>query len=621
MLVPAPEARAAPFPVSAKQPATATATLATRYPVPNAAIVVSPEGSDKAAGTAAAPVKTLGHALTLVKNNGTVVLRGGTYREGATGYRTGGTNYVVNLDGVSIQSYPGETVWLDGTEVVSNWSKVSDTDYKVAWSTPSFCAGSYYSRPYASQTTTGPCSYSDAIGGSASVGNPQMVFVNGKEIAEVGSKAKLTDKTFFYDWSARVLHLGFNPAGKTVEVTKHPQALALFKPTNVKIRGIGFRRYASNQYGNATTGALLLNSGTNVLLENVALTQNAGTGLIVWNTTRLTVRSSWISDNGANGMNFAGSAQQLASQPSVRDDLTIEYSRFDRNNADSYSMNCTFSCNAAGVKMAGLVGANIRYSTFNYNDGGRGSGVWCDLDCTEVNIYGNKVVGNARHGVMYEVSNKGVIASNQINDNGWGSPAHGGGYGVLVASANTRVYNNTISNNRQGLFLYDDDRSRGTNQGYDARRVGPDSVKVDVVNNVVTASSTASSALIRATGGKSTISTNTTAEEAIGRLDHNTYAKPEAVQFVNWRSQSDKAVTVYPTVSALRAAKGSAREANGSVLAGTGETLLTSPWEGDYSVRSGSAADNSAAALPADIAAMLGVSAGAGRDRGVIKLG
>ena len=74
--------------------------------------------------------------------------------------------------------------------------------------------------------------------------------------------------------------LGFDPAGKTVEVTKFPQALALFKASNVTIRDVGFRRYASNQYGGATSGALLLNAGKDVTLDGVVVTQSAGNGSV-----------------------------------------------------------------------------------------------------------------------------------------------------------------------------------------------------------------------------------------------------------------------------------------------------------------------------------------------------
>ena len=597
----APAQAAAPA-VSSRLPGSITSALKTNYPVPSGALFVSPSGSNSNAGTQAAPFKTLNFALTKAKAGSTVVMRGGTYREGASGYSVGGTYYVIQPTNVSIQAYPGETVWMDGTVKVTKWKKVSKNHYKVAWSTPSFCAGKYYSRHFSSQTTSGPCSYSDAVGGTASVGDPQMVFVNGSQIKEVTSTKKLKSGTFFYDWKKRVMHIGFSPSKKTVEVTKYPQALALFKPTDVSIKGIGFRRYATNQFANATAAALLLNAGTNVTLENVVITQSAGSGLLSWGTRNLTIRSSILSANGANGLDFSGSAVKHASDSSIRDDLVVEYSRLEGNNADSYSVNCSYSCSAAGFKGSGVVGANFRFSVISKNGGKRASGLWFDLNSMQANIYGNQVVGNARHGIVYEVSSGGVIASNLVRDNGFGNNAGGGGFGIMMGSASTRLYNNTVGDNRNGIHLFDDSRSPGSGYGYDPTRVGPNTVDIVMANNVVTASSTASYCLLAATGGKSTIAGNTTPESFLKTLDHNTYAAPSAVQFVNWNTHEDSPAKVFSTLPDLQSAKG--KEANGTLVRGTSVSV--------------SAKDG--VPLPSDIAEMLGQGSGA-VDRGVLTLG
>ena len=588
------------FATSPLLPTSVANTLTTNYAVPTGALFVSPTGSDANAGTQAAPFKTINVAISKVKSGGTLVVRGGVYREGAAGYATGGTNYVIRPTNITVQAYPGETPWMDGTVAVTSWTKVASDDYKVAWSTPSYCAGSYYTRNFASQTSTGPCSYSDAIGGSASLGDPQMVFVNGAEIKEVASAAQLTSTTFYYDWSAKEVHLGFDPAGKTVEVTKYPQALALYKPSNVAIKGIGIRRYASNQYGNATGGALLLNNGSKVTLDHVVLTQNAGMGLLSWNTNTLTVRSSWLSSNGFNGMNFAGSAQKLATTPSVRDDLVVEYTHVDANNADGYSMNCTYSCGASGFKGAGIVGANFRFNSFSNNGGKRASGVWCDLDCVGVNIYGNQVIGNAGNGIVYEVSDKGIIASNLIKDNGWNTVADWS-YGIMMGSANTKIYNNELTNNKLGAHLYDDSRSPGSGTGLDSGRVGPNSVNVSMVNNVITGGAASTYTLV-VTGGISTVAGNTTADQLMATLDHNSYAAPSSCRFVTWRSNSDKSALSFSTIEALRTSKN--KELRGSLIAGT-----TAP------------AAATGAALPSDVASLLGKASGAVLPRGLISLG
>jgi len=583
-------------------PSTISATLRTNYAVPAGALFVSPKGSDANPGTKSAPFKTVNHALAKVPAGGTLVVRGGTYREGAAGVATGGTRYVISPTNVTVQAYPGETVWMDGTVRVKKWHKASKRDYSVKWSTPTLCAGSFYTRNFASQANTGPCSYADAIGGAASVGDPLMVFVNGKQIREVASAKALKGKTFYYDWDKRVLHLGFKPSKKKVYVTRHAQALALFKPSGVTIKGIGFRRYASNQYDNATGAAVLLNGGSNVTLDRVVVTANAGAGLLSWGTRNLTVRNSWLVENGANGMNFAGSAQKVAADPSVRDNLVIESSRLDRNNADSYSVNCNYACTSSGFKGAGVVGATIRFNSFSGNSGKRASGVWFDLDSREASIYGNKVVGNARNGIVYEVSNNGIIASNLVADNGWNSAVEGG-YGIMMGSANTKVYNNTITGNRQSVHLYDDSRSPGAGSGYDSGRVGPNSVNVSFVNNLLSSSAAGTYQLV-VTGGSSTVSGNTSADQVVSTMDYNSYATPATTRFVTWRGHAGEASAVFQTVADLQAAK--AKEAHGVQRVGTALAASGEP---------------AGAPLPADVAGLLGLAEGAVVNRGVVTFG
>lgn len=183
-------------------------TLSASYPVPGDAIFVAVNGMDSNPGTAAASMRSINKALLRVKSGGTVVARGGIYREGADGYATGGTRYVSNLKNVTLQGYLGERAWMDGTEVVSSWQRETDGTYMAGWSTPSLCAGDYYRTHYLNQEKNGPCSHPDAIGGAAFLGDPMMFFVDGAELKEAASRDQLPPDSFFYDWSTRKLHLG-----------------------------------------------------------------------------------------------------------------------------------------------------------------------------------------------------------------------------------------------------------------------------------------------------------------------------------------------------------------------------------------------------------------------------
>ena len=82
------------------------------YAVPSGAIHVATWGNDSAPGSATAPVRTLTRALAVAPSSGTIVLRGGSYNEQVAVYKT-----------VTIQNYPGEEVWLDGSKAVQGWVK------------------------------------------------------------------------------------------------------------------------------------------------------------------------------------------------------------------------------------------------------------------------------------------------------------------------------------------------------------------------------------------------------------------------------------------------------------------------------------------------------------------
>ncbi len=94
-------------------PGTAVSIPDTAYAVPSNAIVVSPSGDDAAAGTLAAPFRTVAKAVSAVPAGGTVVLRGGDYREAL-----GGINKPFTL-----QSFPHEQAWLKGSALVTGWTQ------------------------------------------------------------------------------------------------------------------------------------------------------------------------------------------------------------------------------------------------------------------------------------------------------------------------------------------------------------------------------------------------------------------------------------------------------------------------------------------------------------------
>ena len=114
------------------------------YAVPSGAVYVSPTGRrDPAAGTKAAPLRTIAKALLVAPAGLAVVLRAGMYHESVTSTKK-----------VTIQNYPGEGVWLDGSSPVSGWKADGATWRHDNWTTR-FDASVGYSKGATDGTSAG----------------------------------------------------------------------------------------------------------------------------------------------------------------------------------------------------------------------------------------------------------------------------------------------------------------------------------------------------------------------------------------------------------------------------------------------------------------------------------
>ncbi len=268
-----------------------------------------------------------------------------------------------------------------------------------------------------------------------------------------------------------------------------------------RVLGLGFRKYATNEFPNLTNAALRI-GGAQSLVENSVFTRNAAAGLTYSNPQPgSVVRRTVFASNGYVGLGANGT-----STSGTRNDFVVAGNAFYRNNAARFGYRCTVSCGQAAAKFAHMVGLTLTHNLVEQTRGPAG-GLWCDLDCVDATMVYNLVRDNpGGPGLFYEVSDRGIIASNTSVRNL---------YGITVASANTKVYNNTLVDNRQGMRVYDDRRSPGVQGWHD---IGPDTRNVEVANNVI--SGRGLSLLAYSMRVKSP-KPNTGAEEIFSRLDHN----------------------------------------------------------------------------------------------------
>lgn len=612
---PAPtEPSPAPAPLPATQPTvegldpTGRVIPTTSYPIPAGAVFMSPSGDDAGTGRVDSPVRSLARAIALAPSGGTIVLRGGVHRQW---YSQNGLVRIVSKP-LTFQAYPGEQVWFDGTDVVADGWVQEGGRWVRSWSTPQFCGGKYdvpvdgMSPVSPNLTRHSPCAYSDSIRDAAQpvAGDPQMAFVNGVELTQKGSLAEVVpgSRSFFYDWAAKRIHISEDPSVNVVELAARPAAMVLGGPVDFRVRGIGFRRYASSILGNSVLFVGLGGAGNpgKLLVENTVFTQNAGQTLHISGPKAGTVVTrSVFAHNHFVGFTSNGYAN---SNPGAPNGLLIENSVFNANNQGLVDTRCGASCGAANVKLAHMTGFVARGNVFD-NAAGRAPGFWCDMDCSGGVIVNNVVRNNGAHGIFYEISNTGIIADNVISHNAWS--------GIAVASANTKVYNNTIINrsgpNVQAVWIFDDKRVAPGPEvpwPYVSPRVdlGPNTTNTEFANNLIVAQQPTGARLLNF-GNTSDVAPNTKVGQYFSVLDHNVYFHLPNQSLYLWGTTD-----AIKSPAQLASVSGQPWEAN-SLSVSTADDPLVNRAAGNFAVRAGSLpATTPGRPLPADVAAAMGVS-------------
>jgi parallel beta-helix repeat protein len=572
----------------------------TDYPVPTGAIFMATNGNDANAGTQAAPVKTIKRAIAAVPSGGTIVVRAGVYRDANNAIVNG--KFTTTTKTFTLQPYPHEKAWFDGTDVVTSWTSDGAGHWYTSWDTSNFCqqyqsypTGGYYSQVWPWQgtpSTAGPCVHADMMGNQpTSDPDPQMAFVNDAALAQVHSLASVTSTSFYNDTVNRRIYIGVDPSGKTVELTKQPNFMTFEGGAGGNIiRGLGFRKFASQEKPEGSfTFAVFFADVPNILFENNTFTQNAGASIMLSAANGTVFRANTFADNGFNGMGGYNSSNVL-----LEDNLVYG------NNTSLLGGGCSASCGQAGVKWNKMAGYTVRNNIFE-NNMGNAHGFWCDIACTDGKHYDNLFVNNGGAGLFYEISSGGTIASNVFVGNK--------AYGIKMGSATTRIYNNTLINNNVSMLIYDDSRQPGE-QG-----AGPDTTNVDVFNNVM--ANTTSAGNHMQSWRTSTAGSNTGPNTFYSGFDYNSYYRATGTGQLlhNWR---DGTTTNYYTVANFTAGTGKGWDTHSQDITSGGDPFFVDLAAKDYRIRSGSVAYGSGTTIPSDIVTMLGLSSGTGQNRGAL---
>jgi hypothetical protein len=537
----------------------------TNYPVPANAIVVATTGNDGNPGTSAAPVRSLGRAVAIAPSGATIVLRAGTYHESVM---------IPSGKTLTVQNWPAEVVWFDGSEPISGWVADGARWRKDGW-TATFDHSPTYTRgapdnTAASWTVLNP-SYPMAA-------HPDQVWIDGQAQAQVASASQVGAGTFFKDDGASRLYLGTNPSGHDVRGATLVKALSI-RGAGSTVRGIGFRRYSPSV---PDMGAITAEA-PNITLEHLVVTDMATTGVSV------------LASNGTLRNLDVSRAGMLGIHANYADGIRLQGVIAQRNNAERFNNSPV----SGGFKVTRTRGVTVSGSVFSNN---QGPGVWVDESVYDTKITGSDMVGNSGHGTSLELSAKALFANNVVGSNG--------GYGLKINNTSdvTVVNNSFLAGSNRPVTIAQDDR-RAANRstpGHDPRQPFPDPTMTWIIGPVLLQSNV----ITAPTAGNCVVcvedfSKQFTAEQLGVSMPGNLYHRVSATtpsRLVVWSRGAATAVA-YNDLVTFQSGTGQEASgrlvASGSVADATGRTTATA-----------TAFDGSAPALPSSIAGVIGQPAG-----------
>ena len=381
-----------------------------------AVVHVSPAGDDRDAGSASAPVATLGHAVRAVAPGGRVVVHEGTYHE-SVDLPYGKTVHVAGA--------PGETAVLDGSEVVRRWVRDGD-DWRAADLTV-----------HADRRDTSGLMVDPAFPASAM---PEQLFVDGTASRQVVERRDVVPGTFYVDPRSGAVVTGDDPDGAEIRVSTLDDALYVNHGHGSSLRDLVVRRYATPTARVAAVKAF----ADDVVVEGLLVEDTAMAGISAKGDD-VVVRGSTVRRNG-----------QLGLHGHHTDDLLLEDNTVVANNTEGFRVDQA----AGGVKVTQSRRTVLRGNDVQDN---RGTGVWLDESANDAVAVDNLLAGNSRHGFCFEVSAGLVFAGNTVADNGEA------GLRVLEAG-HVDAWHNSFRDNRRSLDMVD-----GARTSTDARHRAHDS--------------------------------------------------------------------------------------------------------------------------------------------------
>lgn len=464
---------------SGKPGAKAGVNSAASWPLPasNFAVWDPTNGNDSNAGTVGAPVKTLPSALSKITAGGTVVVRGGVHSGIEVGYRiasAAGYNANLGYGGINvskqctIQPYPGEQVILDGTRDESGgwtsgsgyWSKAisitidrGPTDsYGQLDNNNTF--GWKWVRDSAWRTLMTNAGYTnpEALEMFPLASWNEQVWIDDVQQQQVATLAEVGPGKFYVAGStggtngvlftSSTYYLGTNPTGKSVRVGELCTSLRLGVAGST-LRGLKFRRFC----GSSHMGGTVKGTTANSTFEDIIVEDASSVAYDLYQA-----------DNSTYTRCEAIRAGCIAFRPSFSYNLVYDRCKIQGANYRHYNSSPATGSLRIG-RCRNVLAKDCDFSN-NYT-----MGVWCDISCYDVKVVNCALDNNTEHGAVFEIGAKVLMANCTITGNGI--------HGVVVLSHNdTNIWNCTFAGNgaKRGK-VFDGNQPRNIKVYCDDRRV------------------------------------------------------------------------------------------------------------------------------------------------------
>jgi len=366
-------------------------------------LYVSPTGSDSASGAVASPYATLAKAVSAAPSGATIVLRGGTYRQG-------GVNVNKTL---KVIAYPGETPVFNGAvAVLGGWTVSGSQSYHSYTPMPVSDGAGISFTTCANQTSSCLGKY------------PDQVWVGGSQLQQVGDQGSVATGKFWVDTTNNRLYMATTDVNSgNIEVSGQRWLLNV-TASSVTLQGFKAIRYSNT----ASDYGVFKFSGTadNALMQDI-----------------------YESDTAFMAVSFGPSGSDLNTGSTIKDS-TIGYSNwmgvsanattdFTLDHDDISSMNqfneFTTSPQSGALKTSRTWHTKVLNSKINNN---KSQGLWFDQSNYDVVIANNDIENNTGSSVFFEISNFVYAVNNYIK------PAPGGYAMKIPGTSDVYLVNNTL---------------------------------------------------------------------------------------------------------------------------------------------------------------------------------